>query len=99
MNNFIDFLKIDKIGQGYVHEYFHLKGLCPTNIKAELYSTLGKSAPSTIKYWGAEFKQGCTSCKDEHHSGQLIEVDTPEMVKQIHKVVLNDRWLKECSTY
>ena len=76
-------------------QYFHLKGLSSTNIKAELDSTLGESAPSftTIKYWVAECKRGRTSCQGEHRSGRLNEVTTTEMVK-IHKMVLDDRRLK-----
>ena len=49
---------MEKIGHRYVIQYFHLKGLSPINIKAELDPTLGESAPSftTIKYWVTEFK-------------------------------------------
>ena len=77
-------------------QYFHLKGLSPTNIKAELDSTLGSSAPSftTIKYWVVEFKRGRTSCQDEHRSGRPNEMTTTEMVKKIYKMVLDDRRLK-----
>ena len=59
---------MDKIGYHYVIQYFHLKGLSPTNIKAELDYTLAESAPSftTIKYWVTEFKGGRTSRQDEH---------------------------------
>ena len=54
-----------------VLQYFHLKGLSLTNIKAELDSTLRENAPSftTIKYWVTEFKRGSTNCQDEHRSG------------------------------
>ena len=70
--------------------------LSPTNIKAELDSPLGESAPSftTVNYWVAEFKRGHTSCQDEHRSGRPNEVTTPEIVKKIHKMVLDDRRLK-----
>ncbi|EFN86447.1 hypothetical protein EAI_15981, partial [Harpegnathos saltator] len=49
---------MEKIGHRYVIQYFHLKGLSPTNIKAELDSILGEFAPSftTVKYWMAKFK-------------------------------------------
>ena len=69
----------------YVIQYFHLKGLSPTNIKVELDSTLGESASlfTTIKYWVAEFKQGRPN-----------EVTTTEMMEKIHKLVLDDRGLK-----
>ena len=42
---------MEKIGHRYVIQYFNVKGLSPTNIKAELDSTLGDSVPlfKTIK--------------------------------------------------
>ncbi|EFN76544.1 Histone-lysine N-methyltransferase SETMAR, partial [Harpegnathos saltator] len=49
---------------------------------------------TTVKYWMAEFKRGRTSCQDEHRSGRPNEVTTPEMMKKIHKMVLDDRRLK-----
>ncbi|GFS72405.1 mariner transposase [Trichonephila clavipes] len=66
---------MENIGFRYVIQYFYLKGLSPANIKAELDSTLGKSAPSftTVKYWVAEFKRGRMSCQDKHHSGRPNE--------------------------
>ena len=42
----------------------------------------------------AEFVQGRTSCQDEHRSGWPNEVTTTEIVKKIHKMVLDDRRLK-----
>ena len=47
-----------------------------------------------IKYWVAEFKRGRMTCQDKHRNGRPNEVTTPEMVKKIHKMVLNDRRLK-----
>ena len=59
MDDLGEFAKMEKIGHRYVIQYFHLKDLSPTNIKAELDSTLKESAPSytTVKYWVAEFKR------------------------------------------
>lgn len=59
VNVLSEFVNMEKIGHRYVIQYFHLKGFSPTNIKAELDSTLGESAPSftTVKYWVAEFKR------------------------------------------
>ena len=61
-----------------------------------VYSTLGASAPpfTTIKYWVAKSKRGRTSCQDEHRSARSNEVTTTEMVKKIHKMLLNDRGVK-----
>ncbi|XP_036347711.1 histone-lysine N-methyltransferase SETMAR-like [Rhagoletis pomonella] len=92
----IEFVKMEKIGHRYVIQYFYLKGLSPSNIKSEIYSALGGSASSftTVKYWVAEFKRSRTSCQDEHRSSRPNEVTTPEMVKKIHKAVMDDRRLK-----
>ena len=91
MNALSEFVNMEKIGHRYVIQYFHLKGLSPTNIKAELDSTLGESTSSfpTIKYWMAEFKRGRTSSQDEHRSDRPNEVTMIEMVKKIHKMVLS----------
>ena len=89
-------VNMEKIGHGYVIQYFHLKGLSPTNIEAELDFTLGKFAPTftAIKYWVTEFKRGRMSCQDEHRIGRPNEPITTEMVKEIHKMVLDDCRLK-----
>ncbi|XP_036347344.1 histone-lysine N-methyltransferase SETMAR-like [Rhagoletis pomonella] len=96
VNVFSEFVKMEKIGHRYVIQYFYLKGLSLSNIKAEIDYTLGGSALSftTVKYWVAEFKRGRTSCQDEHRSDRPNEVKTPEMVKKIHKAVMDDRRLK-----
>ena len=96
MNALSEFVNTETIGHRYVIQYFHLKGLSPTNTETELDSTLGESAPSftTIKYWVKKFKRSRTSCQDEHRSGRPNEVTTTEMVKKIHKMVLDDRRLK-----
>ncbi|GFW43454.1 mariner transposase [Trichonephila clavipes] len=88
---FSEFVKMEKICQHYVIQYFLFERSL-TNVKTELHSTLGESAPlfTTVKYWIAEFKRGCMSCQDEHCSGQSNEATTPEMVKKTHKAVLDD---------
>ena len=93
MNALSEFVIMEKICHCYVIQYFHSKCLSPTNIKAQLDSTLGESAPSftAIKYWVAEFKQGRTSCQDENRIVRPNEVTTTEVVKKIHKMVMDDR--------
>lgn len=51
------------------------------------------SAPpkSTIIYWYGEFKRGRTSTSDAERSGRPIEVVTPENIKKIHKMILENR--------
>ena len=79
------FVNMIKIGHRYVIQYFHLKGLSPTNIKAKLDSTLEESTSSftIIKYWVGEFERSRTSCQDEHRSGQPNEVATTKIVEKI----------------
>ena len=52
VNDLNEFVNMEKISHRYVIQYFHFKGLTPTNIKAQLDSTLGESAPSftTVRY-------------------------------------------------
>ena len=47
--------KHEKIGHGYVTQYFHLKGISPINIKPKLDSSQKESAPSfaIIKHNGS----------------------------------------------
>ena len=71
----------------YVIQYFHMIGLSPINDKAELDSSLGKSASlfTTIKTSVTEILRGPTICQDEHHSGRPNEVTTPKMVNKLTK--------------
>ncbi|GFT50963.1 uncharacterized protein TNCV_1173941 [Trichonephila clavipes] len=89
---------MEKNGHHYVIQYFYLKCINATNIKAELDSTLGEYSSSftTVKYWIAEFKRGRTSSQDEHSSCRQNEVTTKEMAKKMHKVALDNRRLKLC---
>ena len=42
----------------------------------------------------AQFKRGRASCEDKHHRDRPNEVTTSEMVKKIHKMILDHRRLK-----
>jgi hypothetical protein len=49
---------------------------------------------STIKKWAAEFKLGRTSLKDDPCEGHPKNATTPEIIEQVHDVVLDDRRMK-----
>lgn len=79
-----------------VIKHLYIKGLTAKEIKAELDSVHGTSAPvyATVYNWINEFKRGRTSTEDEHRSGRPVDVSTPEMINKIHDMVLSDRRIK-----
>jgi len=54
------------------------------------------SAPSrtTVYRWFSEFKMGRTRTKNAPRSGRSKETTNAEIVKQVHRIVLNDRKVK-----
>lgn len=79
-----------------VIKFFCLEHMSGKDIKARLDATLGASAPSkaTVYNWVNEFARGRTSCEDEHRAGRSIEVTTPENIKKVYKMVMDDRRVK-----
>jgi len=73
--------------------FFFLQGKAPKEIRAILTETLGKHAPSyaTIKNWVAQFKRGDFSTCDAPCPGRPKTVTTPEIIDQIHEIILEDR--------
>lgn len=49
---------------------------------------------STVKHWYNEFKRGRTNTDDAERSGRPKEAVTPENIKKVRKMILNDRKLK-----
>jgi transposase len=45
---------------------------------------------STIKKWAAEFKCGHTSLEDDPCEGRPKSASTPEIIEQVHHMVLDD---------
>ena len=74
-----------------VIKHLYLKGLTPKKIKAALDEVHSTSAPvfTTDYNWVNEFKRGRTSTKEEHRSGRLVEVTTPEMIDKIQDMVIS----------
>jgi transposase len=56
----------------------------------------GDSSPSfsTIKKWAAEFKCGRTNLEDDTREGSPKSATTPEIIEQMHGMVLDDRRTK-----
>jgi len=75
-----------------VIKFFVLQGKVPKEIHAILIETLGEHAPSyaTVKNWVAQFKRGDFSTCDAPRPGQPKTVTTPEIIYQIHKLILED---------
>ena len=69
-----------------------LQGKAPYEIHAILTET-GENAPSyaTIKMWVAQFKRGDFSTCNVPRPGRPKTVTTPEIIDQIHELILEDR--------
>jgi len=73
--------------------FFSLQGKAPKEILAILKETLGEHAPlyATVKNWVAQFKRGDFSTCDVPRPGRHKRVTTPEIIDQIHELILEDR--------
>jgi len=72
--------------------FFSLEGKALKEIYAILTVTLGEHAPSYApdKNWVAQFKLGDFSTCDAPCRGRPKTVTTPEIIDQIHKLILED---------
>jgi len=70
-----------------------LQGKAPKEIHAILIETLGEHAPpyATIKNWVTQFKYGDFSTCGMPYPGRPKTVTTPEIIDQIHELILEDR--------
>ena len=70
-----------------------LQGKAPKKKHVILRETLGEHAPSyaTVKNWVAYFKHGDFSTCDAPRPGRLKTVTIPEIIDQIHRLILEDR--------
>jgi len=72
--------------------FLSLQGKAPKEIHAILTETLGEHAPlyATVKNWVAQFKCGDFSTCDAPRPGRPKRVTTPEIIGQIHELILED---------
>ena len=87
---------MDKIEYRAVIKFFVREGLTSNEIHSTFINVYGDSSPSflTIKKWAAEFKRGRTSLEGDPHEGRPQSATTPEIIEQVHGMVLNDRRMR-----
>ena len=73
--------------------FFFLQGKITKEIHAILIETLREHAPfyGTVKNWVAQFKRGEFSTCDAPRPGRPKTVTTPEIIDEIHELILEDR--------
>jgi len=74
-------------------KFFFRQGKAPKEIQTILTETLQEHAPSyaTVKDWVAQFKRGDFSTCAAPRPGRHKTVTTPEIIDQIHELILGDR--------
>jgi len=74
-------------------KFFFLQDKAPKKIHAILVETLGEHAPSyvIVKNWVAQFKRGDFSTCDAPRPGRNKTVTTPDIIDQVHELILEDR--------
>ena len=76
-----------------VNNFFFLQGKVQKEIHAILTETSREHSPSyaTVKNWVTQFKRGHFPTCDPPCPGRLKTVTTPEIIDQIHELILEDR--------
>jgi transposase len=87
---------MDKIEYCAVIKFFVKEGLTPNEIHSKFIKVYGNSSTSfsKIKKWAAKFKRGCPSLEDDPHEGRPKSATPPEIIEQVHDMVLDDRRMK-----
>jgi transposase len=87
---------MDKIEYRAVIKFIVKEALTPKKVHSKFIKFYEDSYPSfsTIKKWVAEFKRGRTSIEDDRHEGRPKSATTPEIIEQVHDMLLDDRRMK-----
>jgi transposase len=87
---------MDKTEYRAVIIFFIKEDLTPNEIHSKSIKVYGDSSPSfpTIKKWVAEFKRDRTSLEGDSREGRPKSATTPEIIKQVHDMVLDERRMK-----
>jgi transposase len=88
--------KMDKTEYRAVIKLFLKESLTPNEIHSKFIKVYGDSSLSfsTIKKWAAEFKHVRTSLEDDPREGRPKNATPPEIIEQVHDMVLGDRRMK-----
>jgi len=87
-------------GDASCHQvFFSLQGKAPKEINAILAETLGGHASpyATVKNWVSQHKRGDFCTCDAPRPGRPKTVTTPEIIDQIHQLILEDRRISDKS--
>jgi hypothetical protein len=89
---------MDKIEYRAVIKFFVKEGLTPNKIHSKFINVYGDSSPSfsAIMKRAAEFKRGRTSFEVDSRKGRPKSATTPEIIKQVHDMILDDGRIKVC---
>jgi histone-lysine N-methyltransferase SETMAR len=87
---------MDKTEYRAVIKFFVKEGLTPNEIHSKFIKVYGDSSPSfsTNQKWAAEFKRGRTSLEDDPREGRPKSATAPEIIEQVHDMLLDDRRMK-----
>jgi histone-lysine N-methyltransferase SETMAR len=87
---------MDKIEYRAVIKFVVKEGLTPNEIYSKFIKVYGDASPlfSTIKKWAAEFKRDRTSLVDDPREGRPKSATTPEIIEQVHDMILDDQRMK-----
>jgi len=68
----------------------------PNEIHSKFIKVFGDPSPSfsTIKKCAAKFKHGRTSLEDDPREGCPKSATTPEIIEQVHDIILDDQQIK-----
>lgn len=90
------FFKIKKLEYRAVIQFLHLKGNIQTQIKAELETACGDSAPSfaTVDRWLAQFKYIHTNATDDKSPGWIAITTTTNNIETTNEVVFKELRIK-----
>ena len=84
--------RIQQHREASCHQVFLLQGKAPKKIQSILTETLGEYVPSytIVKNWVTHFKRGDFSTCVVPRPGRSKTVTTPEIIDQIHQLILED---------